>query len=96
MAIHILKSHPVPFGDVWDKGKLAEVRREDDRIFSVGDTITLLELESPGSDWATGREITALISHVQRGYGLPPGLAVLSIGVCLRHQSQRRTRLDQR
>lgn len=79
MKVHKLKCNPEPFQDLLEGLKSAEVRREDDRVFSFGDVLILVEAEVAYGEWASGRIIKAHIMHVQRGYGLPPGLAVLSV-----------------
>jgi len=65
MSIHDLKIDPQPFADLVSGAKTCEVRN-DDRGFEVGDTVRF-----PGGHCCT-------ISHIQRGYGLPDGLCVLS------------------
>lgn len=65
MQIHDLKIDPQPFADLVSGAKTCEVRN-DDRGFEVGDTVRF-----PGGHCRT-------ISHIQRGYGLPDGLCVLS------------------
>lgn len=65
MTIHDLKIDPKPFADLLSGAKTCEVRN-DDRDFEVGDTVRF-----PGGHCCT-------ISHIQRGYGLPDGLCVLS------------------
>lgn len=65
MRIHDLKIDPKPFADLVSGAKTCEVRN-DDRGFEVGDTVRF-----PGGHCCT-------ISHIQRGYGLPDGLCVLS------------------
>jgi hypothetical protein len=65
MRIHDLKIDPQPFADLVSGAKTGEVRN-DDRGFEVGDTVRF-----PGGHCCT-------ISHIQRGYGLPDGLCVLS------------------
>lgn len=73
MNFHTLKIHETPFADLLSGAKTCEIR-SDDRGFEVGDTVELKEFD--GS--YTGRAIRRTISHIQRGYGLPDGLCVLS------------------
>ncbi|MCY0854313.1 DUF3850 domain-containing protein [Cupriavidus sp. D39] len=76
--IHELKCNPVPFNDLLSGQKRAEVRK-DDRGFCEGDILRLREHIAVTPHTYTGREFTAEITHIQRGYGLPDGLVVLSI-----------------
>lgn len=78
MTVHSLKCDPVPFAALWAKDKTHEVRTEIDRTFSVGDSLRLREQDVDRKVF-TGRVIHALVTHVQKGYGLPQDLAVLSI-----------------
>lgn len=71
---HELKIDPAPFADLLSGAKTCEVRK-DDRGFQVGDTLRLHERED--GDF-TGRVLERVISHIQRGYGLPDGICVLS------------------
>lgn len=81
---HELKTDPEPFQEVWDGHKKAEVR-QDDRDFAVYDTIRLRETMPGDRSRYTGRQIGAVVTHIlQKGYGLPDGLAVLSIHVFAR------------
>lgn len=85
---HVLKADPIPFSDVLEGRKHAEVRK-DDRDFQVGDTLRLRETESGAAAMLalnlplvyTGRECDRRITHVQRGYGLPDGVVVLSLAI---------------
>lgn len=65
MKIHDLKIDQQPFADLVSGAKTCEIRN-DDRGFEVGDMVRF-----PGG-------YTHTISHIQRGYGLPDGLCVLS------------------
>lgn len=87
---HNLKCHPKPFLDLWSGDKKAEVRK-DDRGFSVGDELTIKEWvpcsrpeELGYIGEYTGREIRAQVTHIQRDYGLPDGLVVLSLAVLIK------------
>ena len=74
---HELKADPIPFEDVISGRKTAEVRF-DDRGFHVGDELFLRETSADRKSY-TGREFRCTISHIQRGYGLPDGVVVLSL-----------------
>lgn len=74
--MHTLKIDRKPFLDICSGAKTAEIRR-DDRGFMVGDTVLLLE-HVDGSP--TEREVARTISHIQRDYGLPAGMCILSYG----------------
>ncbi|QTO00531.1 DUF3850 domain-containing protein [Brucella sp. 458] len=66
---HTLKIDAQPMEDLLSGAKTGEVRK-DDRGFQVGDTVRLT--------CADGRTVYRVISHIQRGYGLPDGICVLS------------------
>lgn len=70
-ATHALKIDAQPMDDLLSGAKTGEVRR-DDRSFMVGDRVHLT--------CADGRETCRRITHIQRGYGLPDDLCVLSYG----------------
>lgn len=69
MTIHNLKIDLAPFNDLLSGAKTGEVRN-DDRGFAIGDTVRLTCTD--------GRTADRTISHIQRGYGLPEGICVLS------------------
>ncbi len=69
MQKHNLKIDAAPFDDLLSGAKTGEVRN-DDRAFAVGDTVHLTCND--------GRAVDRTISHIQRGYGLPDGICVLS------------------
>lgn len=85
---HILKTDAEPFCSIWDGHKRAEFRAEDNRLFWVGDRLDLLEQTEPGR--YTGRTIIATVTHVQRGYGIPTGYAMVSFSVVSRNKRQDR------
>ncbi|MBK5571301.1 DUF3850 domain-containing protein [Ensifer sp. SSB1] len=83
-VMHELKCDRGPFQDILSGHKKAEVRR-DDRDFRVGDTLNLLETVNTAEEMRagallefTGGQALKAITHVQRGYGLPDGIVVLS------------------
>jgi hypothetical protein len=69
MQTHKLKIDAQPFADLASGVKTGEVRN-DDRGFEVGDIVHLTCVD--------GRTMDRVISHIQRGYGLPDGICVLS------------------
>lgn len=71
---HALKIHEDPFAELLSGAKTCEVRK-DDRGFTVGDTVQLHEC---GDANYTGRTLRRTITHIQRGYGLPEDMCVLS------------------
>lgn len=82
---HDLKADPQPFADVLAGRKTHEIRSEADRTYHVGDVLRLHETAATGEQMRagaplafTGRQLRRVISHIQRGYGLPDGLCVLS------------------
>lgn len=81
---HDLKTDPGAFEAVLAGVKTCEIRR-DDRGYSVGDVLRLHETRHAGQAMRngmpleyTGRQCRRVVSHIQRGYGLPDGLVVLS------------------
>ncbi|MFJ3481747.1 DUF3850 domain-containing protein [Pseudomonas sp. NPDC090202] len=78
MPEHILKIHSVPFEDLRSGQKNCEVRNCSDRDFQTGDTVRLLLIDDAGKP--ANRELLRTITHIQRGYGLPDDLCVLSYG----------------
>ena len=81
--IHDLKILP-DFSDAVNNSiKTCEIRQEDDRRFSVGDTLSLLEWSQ--DQGYTGRSCTAAVTHIIRHgdfpEGVPEGYAVLSLRV---------------
>ncbi|WP_395454651.1 DUF3850 domain-containing protein [Azospirillum melinis] len=77
--IHELKADPTPFSDLVSGRKRAEVRR-DDRGYQVGDKLFLCEFDREAQAYS-GRQCCARVTHIQRDYGLPDGLVVLSVDV---------------
>lgn len=75
MTVHVLKCDHEPFSAVWDGKKTCEIRK-DDRDYQAGDTIKLCERKN-GIE--TGRVAFVTVSHVQRGYGLPEDMCVMSV-----------------
>jgi hypothetical protein len=76
MSIHHLKINKQPFDDLVSGRKTGEVRDCSDRDFKVGDSVELFMTET-----ATGlatESIVRTITHIQRGYGLPDDICVLS------------------
>nr|WP_200563084.1 DUF3850 domain-containing protein [Paraburkholderia aspalathi] len=86
--VHELKTDPEPFSAVLSGEKTHEVRT-DDRNFKVGDTLVLKETRFTRREmfelgWPleyTGRRLTRFVTHIQRGYGLPDNLVVMSLAV---------------
>jgi hypothetical protein len=85
--MHILKTDPKPFEDVWQYKKTFEVRKND-RNFKVGDELILKETYYTGEEMKKGkpltytqREIGAKVLHVLHGpvYGLQEGWCIMSI-----------------
>lgn len=92
MAEHELKCDPAPFDAVWCGNKSHEIRL-DDRGFKDGDTLRLKKTSDDGAFYNktgekpifTGQEMTVVVRHIQRGYGLLPGWVVMSIQVTARY-----------
>ena len=83
MTTHQLKCHPSPFAAVWAGLKKAEIRSTADRTFWTEDRIELQEFIG-NLNYYTGRTVRARITHIQEGYGLPDGMAMLSFKVLKR------------
>lgn len=73
---HELKIHQNALDELLSGSKTGEVRDCTDREFSVGDTIFLREIDS--SKAYTGRTARRTVTHVQKHFGLPDNLCVLS------------------
>jgi len=73
---HELKTNPDPFGALFTKEKTAEFRKND-RGFKIGDTLILKEYNSFTA--YTGRYLLRKVTHIQIGYGIPDGYAMLSV-----------------
>lgn len=86
MPIHVLKTDPIPFAEVWAGNKLFELRSTADRVFNVGDTLSLHETFYSSMQMRTGmplkytgRCVQAEITYVLHdvSYGLAEGMAIL-------------------
>lgn len=76
MKIHELKTWPEYFYDVYAGDKTFEVR-QNDRDFSVGDTLILREYD-PRTDKYSGRSIRCIVSYVLKNYpALQSGYVVM-------------------
>ncbi|MFG0272404.1 DUF3850 domain-containing protein [Pseudomonas sp. zjy_14] len=75
---HELKIRQTPLADLLSGLKTGEVRDCSDREFAVGDTVLLREIDD-ARDY-TGTVLRRTITHVQKHYGLPEHLCVLSYG----------------
>ena len=80
---HELKTHPTPFLAVCRNEKKAEFRLND-RDFQKGDYLNLREWipdgGTEGGGYYTGDSRVRVITHIQTGYGIPDGYAMLSLG----------------
>lgn len=76
-TVHELKIHPQEFALVCTGLKKAEFRSTDDRDFRINDLIKLNEWE-PECKYYTGRSATVIITHIQTGFGIPEGYAMIS------------------
>lgn len=75
-VVHHLKINRGPFTDLERGVKTGEVRDCSDRDFQVGDFVELFLMDETGNP--ANRSIARTITHIQRGYGLPDDLCVLS------------------
>lgn len=82
MAVHRLKTWPEPFDAMRLGLKGFEFRREDGRIFEVGDLLCL-EQYDPELSRHTGEFLWRLVTFVLGSphFGVPKGFAVLSIAL---------------
>lgn len=82
MSQHNLKTHPAAFKAVTKGIKTAEFRRND-RNFLTGDYLKLQEWipdgGTEGGGYYTGEIEFCYITHIQTGFGIPDGFAMLSI-----------------
>lgn len=78
MTIHALKTCLEMFDPIVYYEKRCIIRKEDDRVFSVGDTLLIIEWDSHNGE--SCRSIEALVTHVLRGeeWGLREGFALIS------------------
>jgi hypothetical protein len=79
--MHVLKIWPEYFEAVVSQVKTVELRREEDRHFTVGDEILLREWD-PQQHQYTQRQCRVQVTHVLRdpdGHWLQPGVVALSI-----------------
>lgn len=74
--IHHLKIHRKPFDDLVSGRKTNEVRNCADREFREGDHVELFLIDETGNP--ANKSIVRTITHIQRGYGLPDDICVLS------------------
>lgn len=74
--IHHLKIHAKPFEDLVSGRKTSEVRNCADREFREGDHVELFLIDETGNP--ANKSIVRTITHIQRGYGLPDDICVLS------------------
>jgi len=75
---HDLKIRRTPLDDLLSGAKTGEIRDCSDREFAAGDTVLLREVDDARA--YTGRTTRRTITHVQKHYGLPDHLCVLSYG----------------
>lgn len=76
MTTHHLKINKQPFDDLVSGRKTGEVRNCADRQFEVGDAVELFLMDETGNP--ANQSIVRVITHIQRGYGLPDDICVLS------------------
>ena len=81
MNTHDFKTWPAEFSALWSGAKTAELRNLSDRDVKVGDTAFFYEFDPDDNKQYTGRRIVAKITHLQKGFGLEPGNAMLSLQV---------------
>ena len=75
--VHNVKIHPIEFENLCVGLKRSEYRKND-RDYRINDLMILNEWQ-PTEEYYTGRSATVLITHVQTGFVIPDGYAVLSI-----------------
>ncbi|HQR17705.1 MAG TPA: DUF3850 domain-containing protein [Gemmatimonadales bacterium] len=80
MTTHDLKCWPVYFAAIKDGSKPFEVRKEDNRIYCVGDVLRLREWDRITEKY-TGREVSKTVTYVLAGSRMvAPGHVVLGLG----------------
>jgi uncharacterized protein YqfB (UPF0267 family) len=62
-VIHELKTWPEYYSMVEVGAKTFEIRKNDDRVFSVGDILRLKEYE-PEKQLYTGRHLSVIVSYI--------------------------------
>jgi hypothetical protein len=73
---HILKCDRGAFIAL-EKGKKKAEFRRNDRGYKKGDILELYEMSDGYPD---GKYMIVQVSHIQEGYGIPEGYAMLSVG----------------
>lgn len=82
MTQHDLKIWPQFFDDIAAGKKRAELRK-DDRSYRDDDVLRLMEFD-PKTKQYTGREVKAVVTHVQRIYELDTEIkSVMGLNPCL-------------
>ena len=76
MTVHNLKIQRQPFEDLVSGRKTGEVRNCADREFREGDQVELFLIDETGNP--ANKSIVRTITHIQRGFGLPDDICVLS------------------
>lgn len=80
MTEHFLKTWPEFYDAVESGEKTFEFRQEDDRVFSVGDTLTLQKF-NPINKVYTGHELSKKVTYLLRGKQfLPDGSVIMALG----------------
>lgn len=85
-VVHDLKCDPACYASLAAGIKKAEVRY-DDRGYHTGDVLHMMETKYSAIQMTredaplafTGQSAAYRITHIQRGYGLPDGMVVLSV-----------------
>lgn len=62
MATHVLKSWPQFFWPIYEGSRTHELRRND-RLFSVGDTLTLREYDADNQEY-TGHQVDVKVTSI--------------------------------
>ena len=77
MSVHELKVWPSIFRQIVGGNKTAEIRKCD-RDFSIGDTLALRPFDPDTKTFERAHPVFAEITHIQYGFGLQEGYAMLS------------------
>jgi hypothetical protein len=81
MTEHFLKTWPEFYDAVESREKTFEFRQEDDRVFSVGDTLTLQKF-NPINKVYMGHELSKKVTYLLRGKPfIPEGTVIMSWGI---------------
>ena len=78
VTVHVLKTWPEPFHELWHGAKRFEIRKND-RGFKVNDVLVLRRWR-PNTERYSGRTVIARVDYIVQGrWGLPRDLCVMGL-----------------